>query len=594
MSSSAASTSRVHRHPPSETGRASIGPGLTSNKPAKEILGQSQAGAKAPETRPRTVTAVLVSGIEATHRVRNLCEDLINVSEPLRTELSRSLALHQQDADVWATVPSTKRLTRSWEQAMAALDALLLEIDLPIIDSHIQTASSKITTRASTELVAKRPYNQRPATTKHLRKQERNMVYGIRGLPDEVLTEIFARVVESEREDINENPLNFKSPFTSQDLSVIRSDFHFSPFNIAAVCQHWRAISVSAPKLWTYLKVPKPVLIGDTPSVVVGGRQFERALSLAGNQPLELTLYASGDHQISHAYLSSLPPNTTIARVNTIGVEELPWYLPLTPYLCAAFAPAAYGLPWLTATFLTCHAMLLTRTRHLVLLEALPLCYELVALETLHFKVTTPLTFPNLAPLFHCLPALRRLQIELPLLNGRDTASPFQHTALETIVVTSELIPKLAGAASEGLSFPNLKHLVLSNLFGPILVPEDIQSSLTDFLAPITDLEVQICSADGIRGKQTMGQLLQYMPALCRLSLGATAVTPSLQALITAPSPELSRLVLRDWDGDGALIVQFLASVRQVAGRKVPTIELYNCDRVLPSVREEINQGGGP
>jgi hypothetical protein len=148
-------------------------------------------------------------------------------------------------------------LTQSWEHAIAALDALLLEIDLSIIDSHIQTASSKIVTRTSTELVEKRPYNQRPATIKPFKKQERRMVYGIRGLPDKVLTRIFARVVESKREDINENPLNFKSPFTSQDLSVIRSDFHFSPFNIAAVCQHWRAVSVSAPKLWTYLKVPK-------------------------------------------------------------------------------------------------------------------------------------------------------------------------------------------------------------------------------------------------------------------------------------------------------------------------------------------------
>lgn len=128
-------------------------------------------------------------------------------------------------------------LTKSWEQVITTLDALPLQMGPRLLDSHIQAASFESATHTSTALVAERCVNYHSATIDAIEiyiTQERKMIYGIPRLPDEVLFSIFAEVVEIEREEINKKLMAVTSPFTSEDISIIRNKFHVTPFNIAS------------------------------------------------------------------------------------------------------------------------------------------------------------------------------------------------------------------------------------------------------------------------------------------------------------------------------------------------------------------------
>ena len=395
--------------------------------------------------------------------------------------------------------------------------------------------------------------------------QNKNVLFGIRRVPTEILLRISIEAVEArQREIITSISSYHDTGGCGHDLSALSATFNLVPFTLSASCKHWRAICQSTPLLWRYARVPM-VNFTNQGWKTTGKSQFERCVLLSQKQPLDLTVYPCYNvtHQsATYPYLGLLA-KSQILRVNIVWHSNLriPPGIPSPTELCIV-ASANSPIPYIQVI----PTELLANTKKLRCTELTPRIGSAVGIRALHISLSRQGELPTFEFLLQNCPQLEELHLEITMrLNFIASISSFKHEQLHTLFLTGMALPWVISAFSVGLRLPHLTRLVLTdiNAFDPTYNIWTTSPTKHQFIH-ITHIEVQAVSAPSILTH--FHQLFEAATALTTLTLAGSAVEPVLKLITLSAPKRVDQLLLRNSNADGATLRQYLAALEGDGG----------------------------
>jgi hypothetical protein len=408
--------------------------------------------------------------------------------------------------------------------------------------------------------------------------KQNGVFHPLRRLPEEILLQIFERCADEEAQE-----------WFEYTWSVAPNPK--SPTRMAGVCQRWRSIALSCPRLWR--RVLAPAYVTRKKYSSRGIDHFRRALQLAKRVNLELTIPA----------LFKSPPDVDITTLEAQRLAILD---------ASQTWPPAFPSPK--------HLWLGRPPTNGALSREIPLSVLSNTSQITSFCIS--LTFPSpISTVTHLvlsgqhptlpLNALLRSLPQLVILDAKDArlsnipdfnaAQPNTHSQLRTLGVDGYGLAFLEQALVEGLRLPNLHLFEIANMGSEHLATK-YPSILAHMSGHIT--RVGIFGKSGVDG-EVLHSFTDTYPHLDTLSLHGAVTESALQALCRAANSDgdngglkssmpktVQSVMICDYQGDGEAIRQQLHEIHASPAPSGESIKIIfqDCLNIRLDIRKEFRQ----
>ena len=536
------------------------------------------------------------SSLKAAEVIEDACNGAEDSIRSLQTQLHGALDLHQNILPRAQKLLSTKRLDAACVAGSGVIDQFSnsLEDLISAAKSHLMLLRDKMVVQKDR---IKKKEQALKAAQKKLFEVQVNMSHirlrlpPLDRFPDPILRRIFQYAINEER-------IHLRRAFPGLLLSLsTKSSLPYTAFAVAATCQQWRRIALTTPQLWSYLRVPTVERLEATrKEIIVGKIHFEQSLELCANSPLELTLFPTAREDFTEAFLRSIPVKSSVLRINLIHMKTLPDYLPPTKHLCLGGHPFPFqgsvNLPQATLNALIPTTIVLPS--HVAETEQMTCIGEVAPqfdgpaprLRSLTFDLLDPRRLPSLVSILQQLPVLSNLLMNCGLEYPSATPGtfPFVHPKLSSITVNTGYFRVLCDAFLQGLSLPNLRHLVLLDL-NQVFSWSSEGSMVTANLARVTHFELRDMSAAYKMPHLT--KLYNVLKSIQSLTLCRRAANFGLEALGSSSVSGLREIVMMSAEVDGTAVGVYADSIRRkVKGGTQPLkVQFIKCPNISPGIR---------
>ena len=529
-----------------------------------------QEEAQAQYTYAKKAADAFADCLATTSAVKDAFTASVLSTKALEKSLKNALNLYDNHRDILATISSTKGVLVTWAEIVALTEALLTHLDkaTPQVETHLHQAADEHAAHESGHIAASESmfsYTDSIRAVDRSIAHKRTTLFGIRRVPTEILPQIFIETVEArQREIITSLSSYYDVGRSHQDPNALLRTFNLVPFTLSATCKRWRAISLSTPQLWRYIRVP---MSGFTRygNKITGKSQFERCVLLARTQPLDLTVYPCYDvtHQGGTYHSLRLPAESRVLRVNIVWHNNYPIPQgvpsPSELYITASansHVPYIQGLP----------TELLANAKKLRCTELMPQIGSAVGIQALHISLSKRGALPPFESLLQNCPQLEELHLEITMHpNFNANVLPFTHQRLHTFFLTGRAIPWVISAFSVGCSLPRLTCFVLTNINGFGSACDMRTTSFTNGqISHITHIEVQAVSVPSVL--PCWRPLFEAATALGTLTLSGSAVEPVLSVLMLSAPKRVDKLLLCDSNAKGMTLRKYLAAIERDGG----------------------------
>jgi hypothetical protein len=492
----------------------------------------------------------------------------------LENALKNALNLYDNHHEIPATISTTTGMLATWAETVALTEALLTQLDKAIsqVETHLHQVADEHAAHDSAHIAAS---ESMLSCTDSIHAVDRSIalkkgaLFGLRSVPTEILSRIFIEAVEARQHDIVTSLSSYYDPGPEDhELDALLTTLNLVPFTLSATCKRWRAICQSTPRLWRYIRVPMEHYTSQGYKIT-GELQFERGVLLAQQQPLHLTVYPC--YHVTHyhdAYPNLvLPSESQVLRVNIVWHRNyaIPPEIPSPTELCIVAsrnsdAPYMQVLP----------TELLANTKTLRCTGLTPRINSAVGIQILHISHSQPgallpsTTFMNL--LLNC-PQLEELHLvneAYRLMTSHDIF--FTHQQLHTLSLTGIAVPWVIDAFSTGYRFPQISHLVLTDIHGPNSITYSGNlHSISDQLSLLTHIEVHAASEPNVVAVRLL-PLFKASTALRTLTLVGIVMEPMLKILVLSTPTRVQELRLSHSDANGTTLRDYLAAIERDGG----------------------------
>ena len=543
------------------------------------------------ESADRSAASLRECGTRA-ELVQAIYREMVEVTNKLIAAIELATEAHDQAANMMENLSSIPRARNAFSTMSDALKTILIDSEPPIVAIKSHTHLIDVECKAF-ELIgvsAKQSLSlidlSLDAITTGI-EEKKGLLHPIRRVPSEVLENIFIEFVEEERDRLRRD--------FSENFKPMERTMHFAPFFLSAVCHRWRCISVSLPRLWTYLRIPTVQTLwstrigGSKPrnlGVKLLGRElFEQSLARSKWMGVEATLYPSDDMATSLAFMLNIPPSTRLDMLNVLRFSVIPvlWCTPSHLRIVQPNEPQ-FG-PNIQGTELSCATRGINR---LTCWNTFPRIGSYSALKELHFQFDR--TYHSITDIIGVLqqqPKLRHLSFagEPPELLP-ETVSPVVYLNVSRLEVPEQFINALGCMLKRGVYFASLKQLIVHGitLFDPSHYREiasvlSIVSTVTIFNTCTSFPEVQ-----------TARTVFDLMDNVHSLRLSGPGVELMVDALSVDPPKSVTNLLIENWDGNGREIKEYTDKLKdQNQGKANPIqVSFIDCPNVSAIIQDQI------
>jgi hypothetical protein len=534
----------------------------------RSFILRRQEKVEARYTYAKKAAEVFAACLATAGAVKDAYAASILSTKALEDTLKNALNLYDNHHDILATISSTKRMLATWAETVALTEALLTHLDksTPQVEAHLHLAANEQAAHESAHIAAS---GSMLSCTDMLRAVDRSIaqkkgaLIGLRRVPTEILPQIFIEAVDARQHEIITSLSSYYDPGSlDYDFDALLTTLNLVPFTLSATCKRWRAICQSTPRLWRYARVPMFISTSQGDKMI-GKPQFERCVLLAQTEPLDLTVYPCYDviHSVALYPNLVLRAESQIFRVNIVWHSNyaIPPGIPSPTELCIV-ASANSDVPYMQEL----PTQFLANTKTLRCTGLTPQIDSAVGIQILHISHSRPgpllpsATFGNL--LLNC-PQLEELHLvdeAYRLMTTHDI--PFTHQQLHTLSLMGSAIPWVIGAFSAGNRFPQMSHLVLTNIHGlnSTTYWENLHS-IRDQLSLLTHIEVHAASEPSDVAR--LRPLFNASTALRILTLVDSAVEPMLRMLMLSTPKRIQELRLSHSNANGTTLRDYLAAI---------------------------------
>ena len=557
-------------HPANSTEMSALKKLLGSDLEHRPSILRRQEEAQAQYTYAKKAADAFADCLATTSAVKDAFAASVLSTKALEKSLKNALNLYDNHRDILATISSTKGVLVTWAEIVALTEALLTHLDkaTPQVETHLHQAADEHAAHESGHIAASKSVL---SCTESLRAVDQNIAYkrttlfGIRRVPTEILPRIFIETVEArQREIITSLSSYYDVGGSYQDPKALLRTFNLVPFTLSAICKRWRAICLSTPQLWRYIRVPmiNTNYYGNKPT---GRNEFERCVLLARTQPLDLTVYSCYDvtHGGGTYHSLRLPAESRVLRVNIVWHNNYP--IPRetpSPSELYITASANSHMPYIQAL----PTELLANTKELRCTGLMPQIGSAVGIQTLHISLSRQGALPPFGSLLQNCPQLEELHLEITThLNFNASIPPFTHEQLRTLFLTGMALPWVMSAFSVGCRLPRLTRFVLTDINGfDSAWDMRATSFINGPITHITHIEVQAVSAPSVLSY--CRSLFEAATALGTLTLSGSAVEPVLMLLTHSAPKRVNELLLCNSNGNGTTLREYLAAIERDGG----------------------------
>ena len=529
-----------------------------------------QEEVQAQYTYAKKAAEVFSDCLATTSAVKDTFVASILSTKSLEQSLKNALNLYDNHRDILATISSTKGMLVTWAEIAALTEDLLTRLDKATqqVETHLYQAADEHAAHESGHIAASESVlsctDSLHAVDRSIAKKKRAL-FGIRHVPTEVLRRIFIEAVDARQHEIMASLSSYYDVGRSyQDLSVLLRTFNFVPFTLSATCKRWRAICLSTPQLWRYIRVPI-ISLTRYGTKITGRSQFERCVFLARTQPLDLTIYPcfAVTHRGATYPNLELLADSRISRVNIVWHSNLaiPPGIPSPTELC--IVASANTSSFYTQTIPT---ELLANTKKLRCTGLVPQIGSAVGIQSLHISLDDQEAPPLSESLLQNCPQLEELRWEITMhLNLNASVLPSKHQRLHTFLFTIMKCPRDSSAFSVGCRLPRPTCLLLIDI-------NAFDSTWNTWATPpvngqtphITHIEVRSVSEPSVL--TNFRPFFEDLTAADTLTLFGSAVEPVLKLMTLSAPKRVDDLLLCNSNADGTMLREYLAAIERDGG----------------------------
>ena len=482
-------------------------------------------------------------------------------TEGFEGRITKALEVHSSYPDILTAIPSTSELLATWSDILRLTDEVSASLERAKLQAevHLHMCAVEQIAHESAAAAAKRSLLAIGGSLNGLKgsiSQNRKHVYSIRCLPTELLQQIFNILIVEKQAFLNSQLNTFpSSPKSySTDPAGMWKTINFVPIILSGTCKRWRDICESTPSLWRFLRIPTTLNPEFNPWVI-GGLPFARAIANTNGQNLEITLYPSLKAETVTKYISAIPSEHSIARLNIIEGSIIP------PKLSTALGVWFIGHPGGSEVkIVDLVPTRLQKAQYIFCNDRLPLIRNgPLLLRSLHITLSKACVFPGIGQLLTGLPVLQVLKLWFVVAVTYQESTAYTHHSLHTISISSCALPILQLSVRDGVSIPAFRHLQLLDV-NKTFAYLGADNNAASF-ALITHLTIEAVSSP--RGSVKIRAILDVMTALLTLRLEGTAVGPGLNALFLEPVMRIPDITLHDSDANCAPLREYFAKLAE-------------------------------
>ena len=526
---------------------------LAREKALQNHLEQQHIEMENEASKAQDIVSSLVTCHAASERVHQLLDSLRAAVTESKDLLSSTINVHDTEADAADKLTTITVAKTAWGDLFQLLEALAPQINATITStqSHTLNAYNQVCTH---QFLAECTRNSIAALDLSLDAVATNLSFQRHGInlifriPNEVFQVVFQFAVEEERERLR---AEFSpSPLSFNPLDDMRRTIPKCPFTLAAVCQGWRNVALDTPTLWSFIRVytsfgSEPIR-GRAPTEYhwVGQAAFETSLQRAKGAPLELAVYQDPFRQMRNT--PHIPPDARVSIIHLVGLTTVPQWLPSCSRL-SLVGRERFGFGFGR-----------NEPIHSIEFRSFSTEPKEISCDSVRATFPTPLDsttafyfcskriqqMPDLNQLSEKLPNLEILQLLLPDVSApspRPTnTAPRTWKSLTTLIITSSVLPFLAGDARKRPPLPSLITLILTNVFASFSLRE--LDNIKDVLKTLRSLEIHNVSPS-VKPSE-LRTLIDWMECLHTVTLRRASVQATVKALGITPAKLIKRLVV--------------------------------------------------
>ena len=533
------------------------------------ILGRYEE-VQAQYTYAKKAAEVFADCLALTSAAKDAFAASILSTKALEEALKNILNFYDNHHDILATISSTKGMLATWAEMVALTEPLLTQLDKTTsqVEAHLHQAADERVAHEFAHIAASASMLSCTGSLRTVGQsiaQKKSVLFGIRRVPTEILSQIFTEAVDARQCEIITSLSSYHDTGDYHDISSLSTTLNLVPFTLSATCKRWRAICQSTPRLWRYARMPM-VSYTRQGKKITGRSQLERCVRLARTQPLNLTVYPCYD--VTHRGATypglALLVGSQILSVNIVWHSNyaIPRGVP-SPFQLYIVASANSPTPYTQVL----PADLLANTKVLCCTGLMPQINSAVGINAMHISLSKEGALPSLQNLLQNCPRLTELYLDIKarLAPNNSVIMPFTHQQLHSLWLTGMALPWIIVPFSVGCRLPRLTRFVLTDIngFDPAWRMWTISPTNGQF-SHITHIEVQAVSAPSVLAH--FRPLFEAATGLGTLALAGSAVGPMLKLITLSAPKRVDTLFLSNSNADGTTLLEYLAAIQRDGG----------------------------